>query len=169
MGCFTELNYSMYVDQELPAEEARQVEAHLAACARCSALVSALREENRVLMTVLRESEVVAPSRTWRFAPVWVGLGSIAAATILAVVIEWLAKARALNWLNPFTSSGQFNLVFELLYYLAFNATALASLADTVALWTIVLVAATAVMVLMRRPAKGSVGLLGVLVPLVLS
>jgi len=169
MGCFTELNYSMYVDQELPAEEARQVEAHLLACTRCSSLVGALREENRFLMTVLGESEVVAPPRTWRFAPVWVGLAGVAAAAVWGVVIEWLAKAPALNWLNPFTSSGQFNLAFELLYSLAFNAPALASMTHTVALWTIVLVAATGVMVLMRRPAKGSVGLIGLLLTFALS
>jgi len=169
MGCFTELNYSMYVDQELSAEETRQVEIHLAACSRCSALVSALREEARVLMEAFRESEVVAPSPSWRLAPVWAGLAGAAAAAVLGVALEWLASAPALNWLNPFSPSGQLNVLFEFLFYLAFNAADLVSLAGTAALWTIMFVAATSAMALMRRRPASSVGLLGVVVALALS
>ena len=43
MNCSSELKYSMYVDGELPADEARLLETHLFVCPRCRALVDAVR------------------------------------------------------------------------------------------------------------------------------
>ena len=47
MTCLSELTCAVYVDGELSPDETRDTERHLAECARCRALVAALRGENR--------------------------------------------------------------------------------------------------------------------------
>ena len=56
MNCFPELTYSVYADGELPPEQARQVETHLAVCASCRAVVEGMRDENVLLSRVLAEA-----------------------------------------------------------------------------------------------------------------
>ncbi len=77
MRCFPELTYMMYADRELPADEARQVETHLAACPACRELASALAEENRVLPRALQEAASEAPAPVTRpsRAGLWSGRG----------------------------------------------------------------------------------------------
>ena len=55
MQCFSELTYSIFVDGELPADEAQRVRAHLASCAACRGMVAALTAENKMLLTTLSE------------------------------------------------------------------------------------------------------------------
>jgi hypothetical protein len=55
MSCLTELTGMTYADGELPGEEARAVERHLAGCGRCRTLVAALAEESRALAAALAE------------------------------------------------------------------------------------------------------------------
>ena len=61
MTCLSELTWTVYVDGELSLEEARDAERHLAECARCRALVAALRGENRVVVGALDELAALAP------------------------------------------------------------------------------------------------------------
>ena len=74
--CYSEQICAMFVDGELPADEARLLRDHLATCQRCRDLVDALRAENFVLSESLRElpEEAVVPvslSR-WRLSRMWV-------------------------------------------------------------------------------------------------
>ena len=61
MSCFPELTYAVYADGELPAEEAAQVEAHLAACSRCRRLTDSLQAESRALQQALQGDEAAEP------------------------------------------------------------------------------------------------------------
>lgn len=69
MNCFPELTYAVYADGELPAEEAAQVEEHLAACSRCRRLADSLQVETRALQQALKDEELsrppAAPSLKW--------------------------------------------------------------------------------------------------------
>src|SRR5438067_441072 len=56
MNCFPEFTYSVYSDGELPVEEAREVELHLAECPDCQLLLERLRLENRMIGEVLAET-----------------------------------------------------------------------------------------------------------------
>ena len=62
MNCFPELTYAVYADGELPAEEAAQVEEHLAACSRCRRLADSLQVETRALQQALQADEAAEPS-----------------------------------------------------------------------------------------------------------
>jgi anti-sigma factor RsiW len=62
MNCFPELTYAVYADGELPAEEAAQVEEHLAACLRCRLLADSLQVESRALQQALQADEAAEPS-----------------------------------------------------------------------------------------------------------
>lgn len=69
MNCFPELTYAVYADGELPAEEAAQVEEHLAGCSRCRRLADSLQVESRALQQALKDEELshppAAPSPKW--------------------------------------------------------------------------------------------------------
>ena len=62
MNCFPELTYAVYADGELPAEEAAQVEEHLAACSRCRRLADSLQAETSALQQALQADEGAEPS-----------------------------------------------------------------------------------------------------------
>ena len=109
MKCFPELTYSMYADGELPLDEARQVEAHLAACSRCQALVAAWRTESRWLAEVLQEAPEPGPSRRK------VGLGILwTAASALAVALGLDQAVMGLERMVPGSAGwlGQFSLTW---------------------------------------------------------
>jgi len=63
MNCFPELTYAVYADGELPAEEAAQVEEHLAACLRCRLLADSLQVESRALQQALQSEETASTPR----------------------------------------------------------------------------------------------------------
>ncbi|MDH3656219.1 MAG: zf-HC2 domain-containing protein [Myxococcales bacterium] len=103
MSCPTELTLSIYADGELPEHEAHRIVAHLEACAACSALFTALEQENVVLMEVLGEEEAVTVSLPAAFstsslsasgssASSWV-LGAVAAAALAPVMLDWVWQA----------------------------------------------------------------------------
>lgn len=123
----------MFVDGELAADEARSLQAHLATCQRCQELVDALRVESRALSESLTElpEEIVSPAglspqrSSWR----WGDLTILAAALALgSIVIGWIDKLSipsALEWLNPLSTDGLINMIFELSYYFANGGTAM--------------------------------------------
>ena len=57
MSCFPELTYSIYADDELTADERRNVDAHLVGCRSCRVLVSSLRDEASLVSDALHERE----------------------------------------------------------------------------------------------------------------
>lgn len=170
MNCFPELTYSSYADGELAAEEARQVEAHLAACPRCRALVEGLRAETALLAAALEERDeapVAAPARPLDI--VWTALAVLAAAAGLQVTANWVegsAVPAGFDWLNPLNLSGQLNLLFTSLFYvIREGATMIASSITTVSFLALfLLIVGAGVYLWRRRPAA-----LAVLVTLLLT
>jgi hypothetical protein len=68
MTCPSEAELAVHADGELPPEEARRTEAHLAACPRCRELVEALRSEGRLLARTLEwaaTAEAAEPEAPW--------------------------------------------------------------------------------------------------------
>jgi len=92
MECYSEQICAIFVDDELPVDEARRLRDHVATCQRCRDLVDALRAENRVLRESLRElpDEVTSPevlSRR-RFSWAWGDLALMAAVLALGLIVS---------------------------------------------------------------------------------
>ncbi len=133
MECYSEQIVSIFVDGELPAEEARRLRDHLATCRRCRQLLDALRAENLVLSESLQElpEEADSPADFSRLprSVQWDELAIVAAVLALgSVVASWIDKLSvpdALQWLNPFSVNGRTNLFFNFSYYFANGGTAM--------------------------------------------
>ena len=109
MNCFSELDYSIYVDGEASAQQARLIEAHLETCGRCRVLADVMRSENLLFSLLLgkqADAQVAAEkSRGWS----WI-VAALAGMALLWQGGSWLlGKVElpvGLSWLNP--SSGDF-------------------------------------------------------------
>jgi Putative zinc-finger len=131
MECYSEQTCAIFVDDELPLDEARQLRDHLAGCQRCRELVDALRAESRVLSESLRElpEEAASPEAFYRsrLSWAWGDLAAMAAllalGSIVLVSIDELKIPEALEWFNPFSLSGLTNLMFSLSDYFADGGT----------------------------------------------
>ena len=133
MECYSEQICEVFVDGELPVDEARRLRGHLATCQRCQERVDALRSENRVLSESLRElpdeeARLAAVSR-WRLSQGWGDLALLAAVLalggIVLVLIDDLKIPEALEWANPFGVNGFTNLLFNVSDYIAQGGTAM--------------------------------------------
>ncbi len=155
MNCFTEITYAMYADGELPADESRQVEQHLLGCARCQALLEALRGENHVLAAALEdisvEAPTVAPRRVWR----WPAAVAAGLTVVLVAAIALTPTAARVDWLT---------LALEVGLFLTLHADTLSRLVGTVAVVTMAALAVCGIAFLTRRPAGPLGGLLALLV-----
>src|SRR5947209_15074237 len=87
MECYSEQICAIFVDGELPVDEARRLRDHLAACRRCRELVDALRAENRILSESLRElpEEMASPEASSRSHLSWAWIDLAVLAALLAV------------------------------------------------------------------------------------
>jgi len=133
MECYSEQTCALAVDGELAPDEAQRLRDHLATCGRCRGLVDALRAENRVLSESLHElpEETGSPvgfshlGRSW----VWGDLALMAAVLALGSISSiWFDKVNipaALEWFNPFSSSGRTNLLFTVFDQFATGGTAM--------------------------------------------
>lgn len=139
MDCYSEQIVAIFVDGELPAEEAQRLRDHLATCRRCRQLLDALRAENRLLSESLQElpEEAASPADFSRLP--WLSWGDLAVVgAVLALgsmVVGWIDELSfpgTLQWLNPLSVSGGTNLFFNLSYYFTDGGTAM--LADYAAL-----------------------------------
>ena len=125
MDCLSELTCAVYADGELDAAEAGRVETHLAICEHCRTMVAALRAENRALAAALQESEPAAgflaiPARTRAADLAWTTALVLAAAGILHGAQQFLGAwepPAALDWVNPFSVTVQWNLFFSSVFY----------------------------------------------------
>ena len=144
MECYSEQTCALAVDGELAADEARRLRDHLTTCARCRALVDALRAENRVLSESLHElpDEAASPAGfsrprwSWGWGDLAIMAAVLAVGSIISVWLDELSIPAALEWVNPFSLSGRTNLISYLFYYFARGGTAM--LADYAAVvgWT---------------------------------
>ncbi len=133
MECYSEQICAIFVDDELPLDEAGRLRDHLATCRRCRELVDELRIESRVLSESLRElpEEAASPDvfSAWRMSSAWGDLAAMAAVlalgSIVLVVIDELKVPQALEWFNPFSLNGLTNLMFNVSDYFAHGGTAM--------------------------------------------
>ena len=133
MECYSEQIVSLFVDGELEVEEAQRLRDHLATCWHCGQLLDALRAENRVLSESLQElpEEGASPGgfRGLPWSLSWRAIAVVAAVLALgskvAVWIDKVSIPEALEWLNPFSTDGLTNLIFNLSYYFAHGGAAM--------------------------------------------
>jgi cytoskeletal protein CcmA (bactofilin family) len=156
MECLSELTYANFVDGELPTEESERIRTHLLACAPCREIVAALTAENRMLMTTLAEAGDDELATATHRRPAWVELAVLAAVlAAIGATLHWIngqSSGSTLNWLNPFTSEGQNNLAFNLMFYLSHGGgTMLEHLASTIGRLALVLVAVAGFFLLARH------------------
>jgi predicted anti-sigma-YlaC factor YlaD/cytoskeletal protein CcmA (bactofilin family) len=176
MNCLSEFAYSVYADGESPAEEARQIEAHLAVCAGCRSLVNALRAESGMISTVLAETreelqtlpdwQQTSPARLILGAFVALAGAIIGLRTVFVGIGEWgLSQlglmepvSAALDWINPSSWTAQLNLFFSGVFYMVNEgATMLPRLLTAVASVIVVLaLVAIAYLLAKRRPTRMS-------------
>jgi cytoskeletal protein CcmA (bactofilin family) len=125
MKCLSELVYSMYADGEASPEEVRQVEEHLAACARCRSLVQALQQENRLLREALQAAEELnlEAQRHGVAGPLLGFLGMLGVTTAAVMTVTWVASVfpSGADWLNPFHRIAWFNWSFSSVLYLVMD------------------------------------------------
>src|SRR4051794_9405081 len=98
MTCFSELTYSIWADGELPAEEARRVEAHLGECVPCRLLAQAMAKENEVVSAAL--AAPIAGHATLSATARGMAREFVAVAVVLAMAglaLHWLAEALPTN------------------------------------------------------------------------
>lgn len=175
MECFSELTYSIFVDGELPPDEAQRVRSHVSSCARCRATVAALTAENKILVSTLAEA-AAGPEISVTAAsshPAWIELAGVAAVlAIIGVVIHFLnvQSSPAMNWINPFSSEGQNNLAFNLVFYISHGGGAvLEHLASIVGSILLIVGTVAVLLVLARHPHRLRSGLSLVLLALACS
>jgi Putative zinc-finger len=132
MDCYSERTLALAVDGELTANEAQRLRDHLATCRRCRDLVDALRAENRLLSESLEEllEDGTSPANFFLRRSSWRGdvamLASIlTAGSIVSMWFDRLHIPAALEWLNPFSTSGRTDLMFDLSYYFAREGSAM--------------------------------------------
>ncbi len=160
MECYSEQIVVIFVDGELPVEEAQRLRDHLSTCQRCRQLLDALRAENRVLSESLQElpeeADSLAGISRLPESLAWGDVAIVAAVLALgSIVVPWingLSIPEALQWLNPFSLSGRTNLIFNLTYYFANGGTAMLSdyAADVGKIFLLLLLGGSAVLLARR-------------------
>ena len=139
MNCFSELDYSIYLDGEASPQQTRQIETHLESCGRCRVLTDVLRSENLLFSLLLSKGEAsqAAPAKAGGWSWIVAALVSMA---VLWQAASWLFDKvelpAAFGWLNP---SGR-DLYWSLATSAVFSSTDWGALAGGVI--TAVLVAA---------------------------
>ena len=79
MTCPSGETWTSYADDETPRAERQALEAHLAGCPDCQSLVVALREENRLLASVLDEIPDAGKQRPVALPGMTVAVGTLVA------------------------------------------------------------------------------------------
>ena len=177
MECYSEQICAIFVDDELPLDEARRLRDHLAGCQRCRNLVDELRAESRVLSECLRElpEEAASPEAvsrlrlSWAWGDLALMAAVLALGSIVLVSIDELKIPEALEWINPFSQTGLTNMMFSLSDYFAHGGTAMLSEYAAVVgvLFLLLLLGGSALLLARRgRLAKPGLRLLTVLLML---
>jgi cytoskeletal protein CcmA (bactofilin family) len=104
MNCFSELDYSIYVDGEASAQQSRLIETHLETCGRCRVLTDVLRSENLLFSLLLSKEE--APQAAAAKAGSWSWIvAALASMALFWQAASWLLAQvelpSAVAWLNP--------------------------------------------------------------------
>ena len=171
MSCFPEATWAVYVDGELDPKQTRAIESHLVGCRTCRALVVALRDEADALSDAVheRQRERAPASRPAAEPARGLALGVMPSLALVAAALAglgWLFEAglpAAIEWMNPFRSSGAYEMAFDLIFLMRDQAPGLlelgVALAATASASAILTFALT--VVLRRWSGPGAALLLG--------
>lgn len=150
MSCPSPIVLSMYVDRELAAAEAHDVDRHLSTCPKCRARVAALNAETAELRAALATAgELTAVPRFAR--PLRVrdvcAFGAAAAGIALFATAVWSAVVTTvpagLAWLNPFGLGGLLDLAINFIVNVSFEGTTMfSSIIDIAAVLALVTILA---------------------------
>lgn len=171
MTCPTEFTLAQYVDRELAGGDALAVTTHLQNCAQCRELVEALQAENQVLLESLQSAEVweIEPLRLKTSELVTLGIFAACFSVILVLlrtglgVFLGIQVPSQLDWLYPFSPTGQLNWLGNGLFYAIFEGgPMLAAVANTVGFAIMILLVLSAVFAGARR-LKGVTALISIL------
>jgi cytoskeletal protein CcmA (bactofilin family) len=122
MNCPSEITCSIYADGETPPLELKAVEEHLAACPQCRARVDALRRENLLLSSILKEENEPALEASPSSTRLGLGLVMLLAAAVAIVSsLRWLLSLIPgfASWINPLNRDTLMNLMIGSVLYLA--------------------------------------------------
>jgi len=125
MNCFPELTYSIYLDQELSADERHAVETHLAICPACRAQVERLSVENRLIAEALEsggEGLAAVPSKEGLGFPLaWVLPAMMGGIFALSWTVRWISSnfPVSANWFNPFNRTAILNFFLSVAFFLS--------------------------------------------------
>jgi cytoskeletal protein CcmA (bactofilin family) len=170
MTCPTEFTLAQYADRELPGSEALKVTTHLQDCKECRELVEALQAENQALLQSLQyvESWETEPLRLKTTELVTLGVFAAFFSVTLVLLRTGLGVFLGidvppqLDWLYPFSLTGQLNwLANGLFYFILEGGPMVASVANTLGLTIMVLLVLSALVAGARR-LKGVTALIGV-------
>jgi hypothetical protein len=169
MTCPTEFVLAQHADRELPGSEALDVTAHLQNCEKCRGLLEALQGENQALFQSLQEVEL------WQTEPMrlktteLLTLGIFAAFFSVTLVLLrtglgvflGIEVPPQLDWLYPFSLTGQLNWLANGLFYIILEGGPMvASIANTLGCAILLLLALSAIFAGARR-MRGVTALIG--------
>ena len=166
MTCPSGEIWTSYADGESPRAKLQELEAHLAGCPDCQSLVFALREENRLLASVLDEIPDAGKQRPVALPGVTVAVGTLVAlAAGLQVAAGLLAD---LGRELPLGLGDRGTLIFGLLfdtavYLLREGASMLESIVATVVVPGLIVLGGLVALSLRRRRAAGALALCALL------
>lgn len=113
MNCFSELDYSIFVDGEASPQQARLIEAHLETCGRCRVLTDVMRSENLLFSLLLGKQEATQAAAEKSPGWSWI-VAALAAMALFWQGASWLLDKfelpTGLSWLNPSTGDFFWNL-----------------------------------------------------------
>jgi anti-sigma factor RsiW len=175
--CLTEFTCSVFVDGELPEDESRQAEEHLAACPSCRKLAGALREESRILVACIQEIDMTnsvpaaapvqvekvekaaRPVDIAKFGGLLVGLTTLIRLAMSSPENFALPSSPVnLDWLDPSKLSGGLSWLGGFIAFFAEQGVSgMASLVNSLSTVTTFVLLVAAVGILVRRSlAKGA-------------
>jgi cytoskeletal protein CcmA (bactofilin family) len=107
MTHFDEMACLLYLDGQLDAARAREMDAHLTGCSACRDLLHVLQHETTMLSSALTEENESVPARILgeetRAVPSWIWTLAFGA---LATAAYWLWTEGVGPWINQLTSAG---------------------------------------------------------------
>lgn len=119
MNCFSELDYSIYVDGESAPEQARAIEAHLASCGRCRVLTDVLRSENLLFSLLLSKQEARQTAEAKSGGWTWIVASLAGMALVWQAATSWfrdIEMPAVVSVLNPSGGDVVWNLAFNALF-----------------------------------------------------
>lgn len=171
MTCPDEVTLSVYLEECLSGEEAWRLKAHIHGCAKCTRLLQAIEDENRLLSEILAEPPA-EPTLLERLSP-WLGLAAavVAARVGLNLLDEaWNETVGSrLGWLDPRGPDVAASALFGAFFFVTRQAMELLTGLLFAAAGLVVVVVIAALAIWAWRRARVSTAALAMVLPLLVA